>query len=218
MINYKTKLVQKIGIICGMLSSIVYIFHVFLGANMWGEYSSIKQPISDLTGEGAPNAELLRIFTSIYGILTIVFAVTLYLSIKKYANMPSKIGMILLIIMEISSFLGYSLFPLDETNAGMTFQNLMHIIVTIIVVISTIGSTFLMGTGFRKIENMRKLGTFIIVCGCIITISGASTGIVISNSIPILGLIERINIFTVQLMIFILSLFLAKNNKYRIEV
>lgn len=216
--NYKIKLVQKIGTICGMLSSIVYISHVFLGAKLWNEYSAIKQPISDLTGEGAPNAEILRVFTSVYGILAIIFAVTLYLSIKECANMPSKIGMMLLIIMEVSSFLGYSLFPLDDTNAGMTFQTLMHIIVTIIVVISTIGSTFLMGTGFRKIENMRKLGTFIILCGCIITISGASTGIIISNSIPILGLIERVNIFTVQLMVFILSFFLAKNNKYGIRM
>lgn len=216
MTNYKIKLVQKIGTICGMLSSVVYILHVFLGANLWGEYSSIKQPISDLTGEGAPNAELLRIFTGIYGVLAIFFAVTLYLSLKKYVNIPSKIGMVL-IIMEISSFLGYSLFHLDDINAGMTFQNLMHIMVTAIVVITTIGSTFFIGIGFRKIENMGTLDSFSILCGCIITISGASTGIVISNSIPILGLIERINIFTVQLMIFILSLFLAKNNKYRIE-
>lgn len=218
MTNYKIELVQKIGTICGMLSSVVYILHVFLGANLWGEYSSIKQPISDLTGEGAPNAELLRIFTGIYGVLAIFFAVTLYLSLKKYVNIPSKIGMVLLIIMEISSFLGYSLFPLDDINAGMTFQSLMHIMVTAIVVITTIGSTFFIGIGFRKIENMGTLGSFIILCGCIITISGASTGIVISNSIPILGVIEHINIFTVQLMIFILSLFLAKNNKYRIVV
>lgn len=61
---------------------------------------------------------------------------------------------------------------------------------------------------------MKKLGVFIIACGSIITISGTFTGIVMANNIPMLGLIEPINIFTLQLMIFVLyfSVSLIKTN------
>lgn len=204
----------EIGILSGMVSSIVYVLHVFIGAILWNEYTSIKQPISDLTGEGAPNAELLRVFTGIYGILASFFAISLYVVLRNRVNRTSKNGIILLFVMEFTSLVGYSLFPLDKTHAGMTFQNTMHIIITGVVVITTIGSTFLIGMGFRKIQSMKKLGLFVIVCGVIITISGASTGFVVSMNIPILGVIERINIFTLQFMIFVMSYCSVNRNKY----
>lgn len=200
----------RIATISGMLSSVVYILHVFIGGILWDGYSHIRQPISDLTGVGAPNAKLLRVFTNAYGILAIIFAVSVYIVLKDFVNKSSKIGMMLLIIMEISSFVGYSLFPLDGADAGMTLLNKMHIIVTVIVVITTIGSMFFIGVGFSKTKTMKKIGLFIILCGVIITISGASTGIIMANSIPILGLVERINIFTLQLIIFVLSFCLIK--------
>lgn len=204
----------EIGILSGMVSSIVYVLHVIIGAILWEEYTSIKQPISDLTGEGAPDAELLRVFTGIYGILASFFASSLYVVLRNHVNRTSKIGIILLVVMESTSFVGYTLFPIDNTHAGMTFQNTMHIIVTGIVVITTIGSTLLIGIGFRKIQSMKKLGLIIIVCSAIITISGASTGIVVSMNIPILGVLERINILTLQFMIFILSYCTVNRNKY----
>ncbi|MCY6370707.1 DUF998 domain-containing protein [Clostridium ganghwense] len=210
--NNKIKSFWKIGTISGMMSSIVYVLHVFIGGILWDGYNSIKQPISDLTGIDAPNARLLRGFTSVYGILAIIFAISLYVILRNCVNKISKFEMILLIIMEVSSFVGYSLFPLEGTNTGMTFQNKMHIIVTVIVVITTIGCTFFIGIGFSKIKSMKKLGLFVIGCGVIITISGVSTGIVMAKNIPILGLIERINIFTLQLMIFVLSFSLVKQN------
>lgn len=208
--NNKMKKFWRIATISGMLSSGIYILHVFIGGTLWDGYNHISQPISDLTGVGAPNAKLLRVFTNIYGILAIIFAVSVYIVLKDFVNKTSKIGMILLIIMEVSSFVGYSLFPLDSADAGMTFQNKMHIIVTVIVVITTIGCMFFIGVGFSKIKSMKKIGLIIILCGIIITISGAATGIIMENNIPILGLVERVNIFTLQLMIFILSFSLIK--------
>lgn len=69
----------KITVVSGMLSSIVYILHVFVGGLLWNEYSHIEQPISDLTGVGAPNADLLRVFTNIYGVLAIIFAISIFI-------------------------------------------------------------------------------------------------------------------------------------------
>ncbi len=101
-----------------------------------------------------------------------------------------------MLILQNWAFLGYLLFPLETAGMGeMSFQGIMHILVTVIVVLSTIGFTFLLGYSLVRSEELRCLGIFIIVCGLVITASGAFTGIGIANDIPIAGMIERVNIF-----------------------
>lgn len=171
----------------------------------------MQQPISDLTAVTAPNAQLLSVMTSIYGILTLAFSIALYSLLKRHVSRTLRSGLLLLILMEAVSFFGYLLFPLKSVGVEqLSFQNIMHIVVTVIVVVTTIGSTFLLGIGFLKIQRMKKLGLCILTGAVVITLSGASTGFVIANDLPIIGLIERINIFTLLAIIFILS-----NSMYR---
>ena len=61
------KKILKLGFPLGMASVAVYFIHVFVGQALWPEYDPITMDISSLTAEGAPNAGLLRVFTSIYG-------------------------------------------------------------------------------------------------------------------------------------------------------
>lgn len=202
------------GLSCGMISSILYILHVLIGGLLWDGYSHIVQPISDLTSMGAPNRMLLLIITNLYGILAIVFATVFYLQIKIIKNKPLSFGILFLVIMEIISFVGYFLFPLEVAGVEvLTFQSMMHIFVTIIVVFTTIGFTLVTGIAFLRIQRTIKLGIFILICGVIIIVSGVATGAIIANGNPITGLIERINIFTLQAMIFIISYVMTRKIK-----
>jgi len=198
----------------GMISSVLYILHVLIGGLLWDGYRHIQQPISDLTRIGAPDVRLLSIMTTVYGLLAIVFAIVLYLQIKIVKNKILSFGLFLLVIMESISFVGYLLFPLEEVGAEvLTFHSVMHIIVTIIVVFTTIGFSFVTGIAFLRMQSTKRLGIFIIICGTTIVASGAATGIVIANEIPIIGLVERINIFTLQAMIFVTSCVMTKKIK-----
>lgn len=202
------------GLSCGMISSILYILHVLIGGLLWDGYSHIVQPISDLTSMGAPNRMLLLIITILYGILAIVFATVFYMQIKIIKNKPLSFGILFLVIMEIISFVGYFLFPLEVAGVEvLTFQSMMHIFVTIIVVFTTIGFTLVTGIAFLRIQRTIKLGIFILICGVIIIVSGVATGAIIANGNPITGLIERINIFTLQAMIFIISYVMTRKIK-----
>lgn len=202
------------GLACGMISAILYILHVVTGGFLWDGYSHIIQPISDLTSVAAPNRILLSAMTTVYGILTIVFAIVFYVQIKIIKNKVISFGIFLLVIMESVSFVGYLLFPLEEVGVEvLTFQSVMHIIVTIIVVLTTIGFTLVTGVAFLRIQSTKRLGIFIIACGVVIIVSGASTGVIIANEIPITGLIERINIFTLQVLIFVISYVMTKKIK-----
>ena len=204
----------EIALLSGMISAIVYLLHVVVGGVLWDGYSHMEQSISDLTSVGAPNKTLLSLMTNMYGILALVFAIVLYRLLKQHDSRLLRIGLLLLVVMEAVSFVGYMLFPLESSGIEQfSFQNVMHIIVTIIVVVTTISFTFLLGIGFLRIPRMKNLGLYILVSGIIITISGVSTGFVIANELPIIGLIERVNIFALQGVIFALSFVMYREYK-----
>jgi len=198
----------------GAIGVIAYTAHVVIGGLLWKGYSHITQTISELTGSGAPNAGFLRIFTTVYGVLLIVFSFCLYYIFKEFkVHKAAKTGAVLLIIMEITSFFGYGLFPLDTTASLSGFQNAMHMAVTGIVVVSSIALIFFIAIGLLKTPAYKKLGTFAIIFAIIFLVSGAFTPIVMANKLPIAGLTERINIFTLQSFLFVLSVYFFKKQK-----
>ena len=120
----------------------------------------------------------------------------------------ARIGAILLIIMEVTSRLVYGLFPQDLSKSTVSFQNLMQIIVTIVVVITTLGAVYCIAIGLKKSPGHQKLGVFILGCAIVITAAGLLTPVSMANSFPIAGLVERINIFTLQIWLFVSSIYL----------
>jgi len=203
----------------GAIGVVFYTAHVVIGGFLWDGYSHVRQTISELTAKGAPNADFLTILTSVYGLLLVIFSMYLYATMRKSkVHKAVIIGSIFFVVMQLSSFIGYSLFPLDLSVATDSFQNLMHIIVTIIVVICTIASSYCIGIGLYKSEKHKKIGFFILLCAIIITVSGILTPIVMANNIDISGLTERINIFALQSWVFVLSVYLFTRGSKSITV
>ena len=52
----------------GMVGVLFYLAHTIIGRVLWTDYNPITTDISSLTADGAPNEQLLRVFTFIYGI------------------------------------------------------------------------------------------------------------------------------------------------------
>ena len=196
----------RFWLLTGVVAALVYIAHTIVGDLLWSDYSAVKQAISDLTADSAPNASMLRIFTTVYGVLTVVFSVSLWQFLKGKFNQFVNWGTIFMVVLFTVSFLGYMLFPLDGDGASMNFQNVMHIVVTAIVVLSTILSLFLLGIGLLRYPTQKKLSTMLLVATGVIVASGASIGIVLANQLDILGIVERINIYTLQIVIAVLSI------------
>ncbi len=207
------KNIRQLLSLAGIIGAAAYAAHVVIGGILWEGYSHITQTISELTGSQASNADFLLIFTNIYGICMIVFSANLFLQVRqKRLHKAVWIGALLLMIMEITSFIGYSLFPLDTSGDLSGFQNIMHMAVTAVVVICTIGTGFFMGAGMRKTPEYKKLGSFILVCAIIITAFGAMTPAFMANNVPISGLTERINIFTLQICLSVISVTMFRRN------
>ncbi|WP_298839570.1 DUF998 domain-containing protein [Clostridium sp.] len=189
----------------GMVGVLFYFTHTILGNILWKDYNPITTDISSLTADGAPNANLLKIFGFIYGICMVLMVIGLIAkAFRKYHSML-RIGYVILMIMQLTSLFGYSLFPLTGNKTVMNFQNIMHIVVTVVVVVTTIASSFFISVGYLKQEKMNSLGKITLVMAILITVFGMFNPISMSLQLNILGLTERLAIYTIQALMFMLS-------------
>ena len=202
---------EKISMPLGMVGVFGYMLHTIIGNLLWKEYNPITTDISSLTAVGAPNAVILKIFTSVYGICTILFVAGLIIkSFRKY-HVVIRVGYIVMMVMQIISLVGYSLFPLTGDKTVMNFQNKMHIVVTVAIVFTTITSSFILAVGYLKQEKIKKLGRFVLIMSIVITLTGATNPIGMGMGLNILGLTERLVIYSLQLMMFTLSYYYTFN-------
>jgi len=193
--------------IFGALAALVYLIHVVLGGILWEGYSHLMQPISDLTASGAPDRALLSVFTLIYGVFSIIFAISAYLYIRNFAPKIAITGMLFFLAMHVVS-ITYNFFPQDLPGAPVTFTGVMHLVVTGLIIPLTIIAPILVGLGFRKIQAFKSYGIYSIITGVIIFIAGGTTAFFFMNKLPYFGLVERVNIGVLQLWMFITSIML----------
>lgn len=189
----------------GMVGVVFYVLHTTLGNLLWSEYNPITTDISSLTAQGAPNAGLLRILSFIYSVCMVFMVTALVIKAFNQYRGLLKTGYIILLIMQLTSAIGYSLFPLTGDKTEMNFQNMMHIIVTVVVVFTTIASSFLIAFGYLRQDNKKKMGKVSLVFAILITLFGMFNPISMGLQLNILGLTERLVIYTIQAFIFILS-------------
>ncbi len=193
----------------GMAAVLFYVLHVILGGFLWQGYSHLHQPISDLTATGAPHRALMLVITTLYGILAVTFAFSFtVLESRKHRKLVFW-GGIFFIILHIISLL-YGLFPEDLPGQAMTFQGSMHILITALIVPCTILTPFFIGFGLLKDPGWKTFGYFSVITGCLICVFGTLTGVFYANGHPYFGLVERLNIGTLELWTFCFSLKLIR--------
>lgn len=195
---------ERVLIASGMLGVILYVLHTIIGQILWPAYDPIAMDISSLTADGAPNAALLRFMCDAYAWTMLAMVGTLLMHTKRKKQNALFTGFSVLMVMQMTSYFGYGLFPLDGDKTQMSFQNQMHILVTIIVVFSTILSFFLIAYGFHRISQA-KLRNISLVFAILVTVFGALNPIMMAQGLNILGLTERLVIFTIMIYMFGLS-------------
>ena len=95
----------------------------------------------------------------------------------------------------------------------MNYQNMMHVAVTVVVVATTIASGFTLAYGYLVQEKMKNLGKFILIMAIIITLCGMMNPIFMVMGLNILGLTERLVIYSLRTLIFVLSFYYTKCDK-----
>ena len=198
----KMKKMIKLLPLFGAAGVVFYFLHVLLGTLFYPGYDSAAQAISDLTASNSPSKNIAMPFTVMYGVFTVIFAAYFLVYFKQKINKCVTFGAGVFCAMTIVSFLGYTFFPLSESGYAGTFQDKMHLVVTIVVVLFTIMALISFVIGFFKTEKLKYLA-IISLCTFLLLLTGS----MLMNILPqaYFGIAERINVFSIVIYTGILS-------------
>ena len=117
--------------------------------------------VSDLSAETAPSRQLWDRLAAVYSAGSVVCAtcVAIYVSENKISTRMFRVGIYLFTIMNWVSKVGYSMFSLDDAGKQISsFQEVMHMVVTALVVILSIVSLVLLIIAGCRNKEVRGIG------------------------------------------------------------
>jgi len=149
--NDKKSLINWLGLL-GLISFVSYAVAVIFSPLAYPDYNWRSQAVSDLSAANAPSLALWNQLSILYGISAIVCVMMVCILIQGKWNKPLRLGIYMFVSMLWVSYVGFSVFPLSESGmSGASFQDIMHIGVTAVVVALSIASLILiMIGGYRK--------------------------------------------------------------------
>jgi len=202
----KNRIVKFIPLL-GIFSVIFYFLHVILGEIFYEGYNPLAQAVSDLTASNSPSKNIARLFSLFYGICAVSFSFGFFAYLRNKINKAVTVSSFIFCIMNIISFLGYTFFPLSESGYADTFQDKMHIVVTVLVVLFTVVSLVLFSIGFFRAKGHKWLG-IISISTLLVLIAGSMS----INIVPkeYFGVAERINVYAIIIYTGILSIWMYR--------
>ncbi len=203
----KRKLINRLGL-TGLAALLSYTAAVIFSPQAYPGYDWMAQAVSDLSAEDAPSRMLWDQLAAVYGTCSVVCAVcvSIYVSERKTASKLFRTGIYLFAVMNWVSAVGYKMFPLADSGKEITsFQEVMHIIVTALVVLLSIASLIcLILTGCRK-SGVKGIGIWAAIAFVMMLVGAAGQGMVPPQYF---GIVERFSVFAAVGFNAVLGLYL----------
>lgn len=176
--------------ICGIISLLSYTAMVVFSPLAYPGYDALSMAVSDLSADGAPSHALAQQLNALFGPCGIVCVMAVCVAIRLFPSKPLRLGVYVFAAMEWVTVVGYQMFPLSQGEAAASFQNVMHIAVTVLVVLFSIVSLVLIAIGGRRV--IPSLSVWAIVCLSAMMLGAIGTGVMPK---AVFGVFERFSTF-----------------------
>ncbi len=188
------KLINWIGL-AGILSFISYTAAVVFSPMAFPGYKWMEQAVSDLSAESAPSRVLWERLSAFYGVggMVCITCVAVFISENKISSKLFRLGVYLFAIMNLISNVGYKMFSLSDSGKEIeSFQEVMHMVVTIAVVPLSIVSLVIIIIAGCKDKQIRGIGIWAAVALVMMFIGAIGT---IAVPPEYFGIVERFSVF-----------------------
>ena len=187
----KRSLVQKLGLL-GIVSFLSYTAAVVFAPLAYPGYNWMAQAVSDLSAANAPSLALWNQLSALYNACEVVCATVVCIGIQGQKPKLLRTGIYLFAIMEWISAVGYRMFPLSSSGYAGAFQDVMHMVVTaLVVLLSIVSLTVIIAAGVKN-KNCRSYS----VC------AGVALGMMLVGAMGMkivpaeyFGVVERFSVF-----------------------
>src|SRR5215216_3810648 len=209
-------MVRKISLICGIVSSVLYVVTDVLGTLRYPGYSYADQEFSELTAQGAPTRDFMVTLNVIpYTLLVAAFAVGVWTSAAP--KRAARITGTMLLGYAAFGFAGGVLFPMrprEALAAGEgTLRNVIHIpataVMSLFIVLAMGFGARLLGKRFRN-YSYGTIAT-LLVFGALASLQAGQMEA--NEPTPWMGIEERINIYATMLWVAVLAIGLLRAKK-----
>ena len=187
----KKTLIQKLGIL-GVVSFLSYTAAVAFAPLAYPGYDWMAQAVSDLSAANAPSLALWNQLSARYNVCEVVCATVVCIGIQGQKTKLLRSGIYLFAVMEWISAVGYRMFPLSDSGYAGAFQDVMHMVVTALVVLLSIVSLSVILAAGIKNKDCRSYG----VCAAI-ALGMMLVGAMGMKIVPVdyFGVVERFSVF-----------------------
>lgn len=194
-------------LICGILSSLLYVVINVLGAMRWEGYSFLSQTVSELSAIDAPSRSVVIPLGIAYQALVIAFGVGVWASARRNRALRITGGLLF-----AYGLLGFAapFTPMHLRGEPGSVTDALHIILTTVTVLLIMTSVGFGAVAFGRRFRIYSIATILVVLGF-----GALAGlqgprIAAAQPTPWMGLLERICIFGFLLWVAVLAIGLLR--------
>lgn len=204
--NRKRDLIQWCGLI-GVISFLSYVAAVIFSPLAYPGYNWMAQAVSDLSADNAPSRILWNQLSSLSGVGSVVCVMLVCVFIQGKLTKSLRVGIYLFAVMTWLSAVGYAMFPLTDSGFAGTFQDIMHVVVTVLVVVLSIASLLVILIGGFRQQQYRSLALWAALA-LLLMIAGA-IGV---NVVPIqyFGIPERFSVIAAMGFNAVLGVYLFR--------
>ena len=198
----RTKL-EMLGLL-GVVSFLSYLSMVVISPMFYPGYNSMTMAVSELSAVSSPSKAIADQLNSLFGPCGLVSIVAVWVSIPHTKPKSFRIGIALFMAMEWICNVGYSLFPWVSGESKMYFQNIMHLIVTALVVSLSLSSLIILAISSKK-AGLKSLGIIAGISLFIMILGPIGTALLPPS---VFGLFERFSTFSTVAFNAVLGLYL----------
>ena len=201
-------------LICGILSSVLYVAINIIVPMQWAGYSCASQTPSELSAIGAPTRQLWVWVSAPYTLLVTAFAWGVWKSAGQ--NRPLRIaGGLMMVYGALGVIWPFAPMHLRETLAagGATFSDTLHLILGAVTEILYLFALGFAATAFGRKFRIYSIATFVILLFFGVLTFLDAPGIAKNQPTPLIGVWERINIGVFLIWVVVLAIVLLREEK-----
>ncbi len=176
----------------GVVSLLSYTAMVVFSPLAYPGYDWLSMAVSDLSAVGAPSAALASRLNALFAPCGIVSIMAVCVSMEHVTERLLRLGVYFFCAMEWVCTVGYEMFPWVSGADGADPQNIMHLLVTVLVVVFSIASLILIAWGARKGKH-KALSAWAVLCLAMMLLGAMGTGVMPE---AVFGLFERFSTFS----------------------
>jgi uncharacterized protein DUF998 len=199
-------MVRKVLLICGILSSLLYVGTDILAGTLYAGYSFTSQAVSELFAIGAPTSHLVVPLFTLSSVLLATFASGVWLSAG--AKRALRVMALMILGNAVNSLVLWNFFPMHMRGVEPTFTDTMHGILAINpFVLLSIASAV---AAFRNWFRFYSIGTILILLVFAIFAFSYAPQFLANQPTPWFGVTERISQYGHQLWQLVLAIVLLR--------